>query len=530
MSITKKIRPTETIAAVLPGVLQVGKMNCILSTISESMILYSTDMRVELANNAACKIFKISPNHVNGKHCTELYESEISPCGYDYRECPIIEASEVAGSHTSEYESPDGNRWLKTCYPVTDSEGRMINIVQTLQNITRQIKAEKEKEIIKSKLIQSQKMESIGKLAGGIAHDFNNIMTTIIAFADLIRMKGNVDDTTLDYVDEIQKAVRRATSLTNQLLKFSRKQIPKLELVDLNSLFLDTEKILRVLLSENIRLTSNLFQQLGMVKVDPEQIVQVLMNLVINAKDSMPHGGQITIETANKYLDKFSCKFHPDIVPGNYVTLTVSDTGCGMAPDTLAKIFEPFFTTKAVGKGTGLGLSTVYGIIRQSGGYIFTYSELGYGTTFKIYLPEASGKKCKKEEVIWNKATLSGNERILLVEDDKSLRKAISKILRELGYNVYNADSGEEALKTYETYKETGLDILVSNIIMPGMNGRELVETLLEGSPYMKILYISGYSDDIMPCIGMLCKDVSFLSKPFSAFDIASKIRKILDE
>ncbi len=385
-------------------------------------------------------------------------------------------------------------------------------------------------EVLQSKLIQSHKMESVGKLAGGIAHDFNNIMTTIIGFADLIEMEGKVDDTTMEYICEIQKSGRRAASLTQQLLAFSRRQILKPELVDLNDLVRDTERMLRVLLLENTMLSSNLSEELDKVKVDPGQIVQVLMNLVINARDAMPDGGQIIIETENKYLDEFSCKFHPEIVPGDYVMLTVSDTGCGIAPELLVKVFEPFFTTKEVGKGTGLGLSTVYGIIKQSGGYIYTYSELNYGTTFKIYLPKAQEENSKGKERARVQITLSGNERILFVEDDRSLRKIISKILNQLGYKVYQSGSGEEALKVYDKYKDTGIDLLVSDIIMPGMNGRELAETILERNSNMKILYISGYTDDIIATHGVLDKGVSFLAKPFSIFDIASKIRNILDE
>ncbi len=390
-------------------------------------------------------------------------------------------------------------------------------------------KSEKIK-VLQSKLIQSQKMESVGKLAGGIAHDFNNIMTTIIGFSDLILMEARVDDTTLGYICEIQKSGRRAAALTQQLLAFSRKQILKPEIVNMNSLVMDTERMLWVLLPENIKLTSNLSKMLNMVKVDPGQIVQVIMNLVINAKDSMPRGGQIMIESENKYLDKFACSFHPEMVPGNYVMLMISDTGSGIDPKILPKVFEPFFTTKGIGKGTGLGLATVYGIIKQSCGYIYTYSELNHGTTFKIYLPGTKEIGCKEKEVLLNRTTLSGRERILFVEDEKPLRKIIAKVLSQLGYKVYQSASGEEALRAFEKYKGTGIDLLISDIIMHGMNGRDLAETLLEVSPEMKILYISGYTDDIIAHQGVLDQGVSFLAKPFSIFDIASKIRNILDE
>jgi len=530
MVIAGKNISSGTIAASLSDVLKEDKMSCVFNTILETILLLSSDMRVEFANNAACNFFNQSPDLLIGKHCTELFGSKISPCGMNYRECPIIKCNTIEDPHTSQYESPDGNIWLKTCYPITDPGGRMINIVQTFQNITRQIKAEEEKEIIKSKLIQSQKMEAIGKLAGGIAHDFNNILTTILGFAELTLMEQKLNDTTQGYIYEIQKSSRRAASLTQQLLAFSRKQILRPQLEDLNSLIKDTKKMLGILLPENIELNTNLSQILNNVKVDPGQIVQVMMNLVINAKDSMNHGGRITIETANKNLDKFACKFHPEIVPGNYVMLAISDTGCGIDPQILPKVFEPFFTTKEIGKGTGLGLSTVYGIIKQSGGYIYSYSELNYGTTFKIYLPRALEKHCNGKEASGNRTALSGNERILLVEDDKSLRKIISKILIELGYKVYQSGSGEEALRLYNEHKDSGIDLLISDIIMPGMNGRELSEILLKGSPEMKILYISGYTDDIISYHGVLDDEVSFLAKPFSIFDIAFKIRNMLKE
>lgn len=419
----------------------------------------------------------------------------------------------------------------------TDNKSRLnwLYLNTALKFITGRYKsatAEKSEriEILQSQLIQSQKMEAIGKFAGGIAHDFNNILTAIIGFADLILMKASLDDTTLGYIYEIQKSGRRAASLTQQLLSFSRKQIHRPELVNLDSMVMDTEKMLRVLLPENIELTTNLPQILDMVKIDRGQIVQVIMNLVINARDSMPDGGRIMIKTENKYLDKFSCKFHPEIAPGNYVTLTVCDTGCGIDPKTLTKVFEPFFTTKEVGKGTGLGLATVYGIIKQSGGYIYTYSRLNYGTTFKIYLPSVLGKEYKEKEMRWNRTAFSGNEQILFVEDDKPLRKIISKILGQLGYNVYQSGSGEEALKTYDKCKETGIDLLISDIIMPGMNGRELAEILLEKNPDIKLLYISGYAGDIIAHHGIVDKDISFLAKPFSIFDIVSKVRNILAE
>jgi CheY-like chemotaxis protein len=373
-------------------------------------------------------------------------------------------------------------------------------------------------------------MESIGKLAGGIAHDFNNILTTIIGLSDLILMDSVADEEVRENIREIKKSARRAASLTHQLLAFSRKQVLQPEIVNLNELILDIKKMLRILISEDIELSTNLSSTLGLIKVDPGQIVQVIMNLLINARDAMLNGGRIMIKTENIYLDKFSCNFYPEIVPGQYVMLSVSDTGCGMNEETLKKVFEPFFSTKEAGKGTGLGLATVYGIIKQSGGYIYAYSELKFGTTFKIYLPETGESVNGVNEEPGNQKAFSGSERILFVEDDDSLRKTTCKMLKCLGYTLYQAGSGAQALQKYEIHRNRMIDLLITDIVMPGMNGRELADGFLARRPELKVLFISGYTDDIIAHHGVLEEGISFLAKPFSIYDLACKVRKILDE
>lgn len=389
---------------------------------------------------------------------------------------------------------------------------------------------EEEKEMMQSNLIQSQKMESIGKLAGGIAHDFNNILTTIIGRSDLILMDSAADEEIRENISEIKKSARRAASLTRQLLAFSRKQVLQPEIVNLNELILDIKKMLRILISEDIELSTNLSSGLGLIKVDPGQIVQVIMNLLINARDAMPNGGRIMIETENIYLDEFSRNFHPEIVPGQYVMLAVSDTGYGMNEETLKKVFEPFFSKKEAGKGTGLGLATVYGIVKQSGGYIYAYSELKFGTTFKIYLPETPEPANGVKEEPGNQKAFSGSERILFVEDDDDLRETTCKMLKGLGYTLCQAGSGEEALKKSQADQNGKIDLLITDIVMPGMNGRELADGFLARSPDLKVLFISGYTDDIIAHHGVLEERISFLAKPFSIYDLACKIRKILDE
>jgi CheY-like chemotaxis protein len=367
-------------------------------------------------------------------------------------------------------------------------------------------------------------------LAGGVAHDFNNLLTTIIGYSDLISMEEDLNDTTKEGIREIKNSAERAAKLTQQLLAFSRKQVLQPQVIDLNRLITNLGKMLRRLIGEDIDLTTKLDSKLGHIKADPGQVEQVIMNLVVNARDAMPEGGTLTIETQGLYLDESYHQQHPEVTPGDYVLLAVSDTGHGMDEEMQAQVFEPFFTTKEVGKGTGLGLSTVYGIVKQSGGYIFAYSEPEHGTTFKIYLPQLTGTKKLQESLPERQEPVGGTETILLVEDEESLRTIAVKMLEGYGYRVSEAKNGIEALEITTKGDRLKIDLLVTDVVMPGMGGKELVDKLTKEYPQLRVLYISGYTDNAIAHHGVLDEGVSLLQKPFSSQSLAEKVREVLDE
>jgi two-component system cell cycle sensor histidine kinase/response regulator CckA len=397
-------------------------------------------------------------------------------------------------------------------------------LLAVVRDISEKVKAEemlKEKE---KQLQQALKMEAIGKLAGGVAHDFNNILTGIIGYADMLKENDTLDRDRLEMVDEIRKAADRAAALTHQLLAFSRKQVLQPKTLSLNTLIADLEGMLKRIIGEDVDLLTFMDPRLGLVRADPGQVEQVVMNLCVNARDAMPDGGRITIETKNEVLDETYCEQHSYVKPGRYVCIAVSDNGHGMDTHTKNRVFEPFFTTKGVGKGTGLGLSTVFGIVKQSGGHITVYSELGQGTVFKVYLPRTD-ESVVKDKTHGDVTTAGGNETILVVEDDEVVRKTATTILKGYGYKILEAESGEKALEIEETI----IDLTLTDVVMPGMNGRELTEKLLERYPGMKVLYMSGYTDDAIIHHGVLEEGVPFIQKPFSSRDIARKVREVLD-
>jgi PAS domain S-box-containing protein len=387
---------------------------------------------------------------------------------------------------------------------------------------------EEEKNKLEEQLRQSQKMEAIGRLAGGVAHDFNNMLTGIIGYADLILLSLNRDHPLIAKVEEIKKAGKRAASLTQQLLAFSRKQMLQPKVLDLNLVVNDLKKMLQRLIGEDIELKTQLEPSLHWVKVDPNQMGQVLMNLVVNARDAMVRGGKITIETANVVLDQaYGRKKGVSLQPGPYVLLEVRDTGTGMDPETRSHIFEPFFTTKELGKGTGLGLSTVYGIIKQSGGYIWVDSQPEEGTTFQIFLPQAEGESALKESHPLSPHLLQGSETILVVEDNDLVRDMTSEVLKQYGYKVIEAPGGEPALKITQEYGEK-IDLLLTDVVMPGLNGRELADQILSLRPGVRVLYMSGYADNAIVQYGVLNPGLAFIEKPFSPETLAAKLRQVL--
>jgi PAS domain S-box-containing protein len=401
--------------------------------------------------------------------------------------------------------------------------------VTNAQLYAGRIQAEQEREALQEQLRQSQKVEAIGRLAGGVAHDFNNLLTVIKGYSQLSLAEMKEEDPFRENVEEIKKSADRASDLTRQLLAFSRRQIMEMKVLDLNTILQNLEKMLRRLIGEDIGLTFLSGDDLRRVKVDPGQIEQVIINLSVNARDAMPKGGKLTIETANAVLDEEYARKHIAVKPGQYVMLSVSDTGMGMIPEVREKVFEPFFTTKERGRGTGLGLSTVYGIVKQSGGNIWVYSEPGRGTTFKIYLPqvdEALEELREKEET---REVPRGIETVLIVEDDKEVRKLAARILENHGYKVLEASQGSEALPLSKEYQEP-IHLMLADVVMPGLDGRELAERIKFFHPRMKVLYMSGYTENAITHHGVLEKGMNYIQKPFTVDGLARKVREVLDE
>jgi signal transduction histidine kinase/CheY-like chemotaxis protein len=384
-------------------------------------------------------------------------------------------------------------------------------------------------DFIEEQLRQSQKMEAVGRLAGGVAHDFNNLLTAILIYSDLLL--GTLDDQSplRNHIEEIKKAGNRAASLTRQLLAFSRKQILQPKVINLNEIISDMKDMLGRLIDEDIEMATVLDPELGDVKADPGQIEQVIMNLVINARDAMPGGGKIVIETLNTSLEYHDTKGKDNHKIMPFVSMIVRDTGHGMDKETISRIFEPFFTTKEEGQGTGLGLSTVYGIINQSGGSIEVESELGKGAIFKIYLPQFTVNKAIKEKSLSFNVSQTNSRTILLVENEEMVRMLILGILKMKGYTVLAAANGKEALALCERYSQP-IDLLITDVVMPQMNGREVVEALIQSRPELKVLYISGHTDDAIVRRGVLTEEINLLQKPFQPDDLLRFIRQLLDD
>jgi two-component system cell cycle sensor histidine kinase/response regulator CckA len=387
-----------------------------------------------------------------------------------------------------------------------------------------------ERRALEQQLRQSQKMEAVGRLAGGIAHDFNNLLMVISGYSEFLLDRLGPDPAVRGPAQEIAGAAGRATSLTRQLLAFSRKQMLAPKILDLNGVVTENLKMLTRVIGEDIDLVMVPEAGLGAVRADAGQIEQVIMNLAVNARDAMPAGGKLTIETSNVSLDEEYARFHAPLRPGNYVMLAISDTGAGMDSETQSHIFEPFFTTKGP-KGTGLGLSTVYGIVKQSGGYIWVYSEAGKGTTFKIYLPRVAEAAESPEQVATpaeDVAAEPGTETILLVEDEANLRYLARQFLEKQGYRVIEAADGAVAMQIAVAHEGT-IHLLLTDVIMPGMNGRELAQRISEIRPNVKILYMSGYTENVIGRNGTLDAGVRLLQKPFSLHNLKNKVREVLD-
>jgi two-component system cell cycle sensor histidine kinase/response regulator CckA len=402
-----------------------------------------------------------------------------------------------------------------------DESGQITHFIATGRDITERRKLE-------SDLQQAQKMDAIGRLAGGVAHDFNNLLLVIGAYAELMLDSLAEEDPLRRNVAEIMSASRRAADLTRQLLAFGRKQMQLLQVLDLNTVIGEITGMLPRLIGEDIELVFLPGQDLGKVKADPIQIEQVVMNLAANARDAMPGGGTLTIETATVQIDESYVQRHSIVLPGDYVLLTVTDSGQGIAAEHLAHIFEPFYTTKEAGKGTGLGLATVYGIVKQNGGFVWVYSELGLGTTFKVYLPRVQALSGEVRTTKPAAPCPRGCETLLLVEDEASVRQTSRQFLTRSGYNVLEATDGEDALRASREHPGP-IHLMITDVVMPRMGGARLAERLAEERPDMKVLFVSGYAENTVLKHGTIDITTRFLQKPFSLNDLARKVREVLE-
>lgn len=408
-------------------------------------------------------------------------------------------------------------------FPVVGSDGKITNFTRIGRDITDRVKLE-------NQLQQAQKMESIGRLAGGVAHDLNNIMTGIRGCAELARLELESYEIDTENIDDICKAVDGAASLISQLLAFSRKQMANPQVLNINNVIKEMEKMIPRVIREDIKFSTSLDPDILSVRMDPHQLQQIIMNLVVNAKDAMPDGGKLIIETKMADVDESFQKRYPFFVPGSYVMLIVSDTGTGMDEETISHIFEPFFTTKEKGKGTGLGLSTVYGIVKQAKGHILVYSEPGQGTAFKIYLPSIKEKAVLKEkDQRFRTHILGGKEFILVVEDEAIVSKLVWKILNKAGYQAFTASSGEQALDYFEKMGKN-IDMLITDMVLPDIKGGDLALKLMQKNPSLKVLFMSGYSEDVIDSRELMGGKFEFISKPFNTREFLKKVRKVLDK
>ncbi|MGE5252591.1 MAG: PAS domain S-box protein [Planctomycetaceae bacterium] len=489
-----------------------------------------TKGRITKVNRKELQMLGYSAGEMLGKPVWDFFEEEDTT-----RKVILAKLSGDVSFHDTferTYRRKDGSTLpvLVEDRVIRDSENQVMAIRSTVEDITERRRTEEALRKSEEQLRQWQRVEAIGRLAGGVAHDFNNLLMTIKGCSELLLGAFDRRDPRREEVEEILKAADRATALTRQLLAFGRRQVLQPQILDLNAVVMNMDKMLRRLIGEDIQLITSLEPEVWLVKVDPGMIEQVVMNLAVNSRDAMPSGGKLTIETSNVIHDEEYASHHVSVKPGYYVMLAISDTGCGMDKETQSHLFEPFFTTKDTGKGTGLGLSTVYGIIKQSGGNIWAYSEPGLGTTFKIYLPRvekaAKGYKprLKPKEV----GAPGGTETILLVEDEEAVRSMVGKILRNKGYTILEARHGNEAIEVSERY-EGSINLMVTDVIMPQMSGRELAERLAPMRPEMHVLYMSGYPDNTIVQHGVLEPGTAFLQKPFTISALELKVREILD-
>ena len=492
-----------------------------LHAAANAMIITDRHGTIEWVNAGFTKLSGYSAEEAAGKNTRDLIRSGAHDAAFftDLWET-ILRGDVWHGEITNRRK--DGTLYLeeRTITPFKDEQGQVVHFIAIGRDLTEQ-------RLLESQLLQAQKMETVGRLAGGIAHDFNNLLTVINGTVELMLLDVKRDDPFRADLKDVRDAGIRAALLTRQLLAFSRKQIMKFDIVDLNELIVGVQTILHRLIGEDITLVVSPTAHLGCVRADPTQVEQVLLNLSVNARDAMPSGGTLTFTTENVHIGSADLIVHPSLTTGDYVLLKVSDTGEGMDETIRRRIFEPFFTTKGLGKGTGLGLSMVYGIVKQSGGSIFADSVPGTGTTFAIYLPRVEDVS-KTATPVSTPAAMPGTETLLVVEDETGVRRVAERVLRIAGYTVLTADGGDDAIKRLASYPGD-VSLMLTDLVMPGVNGWDLVELCRESRPQMKIIFTSGYSDDAILYDGRLGRNFPFIGKPYTAAALTRLVREVLD-
>ncbi len=497
----------------------------ILETVDEGVIVVDRDYRILSANKAFCDMGQSSEEQVFGRLCHKIWRHSDQPCFESGEECAVKHTFETGTAHfiTQVNEDASGaKRYMELkSFPITDASGKIVSVIKTVNDVTARRKME-------GQLQQAQKMEAIGTLAGGVAHDFNNMLMVILGHTELLLHRVEPTHPFHESLQKIQKAAGRSAYLTRQLLAFARKQTVVPKVLDLNETTEGMLKMLRRLIGEDIDLAWLPGKEIWPIRIDPSQLDQILANLCINARDAIAGVGKVTIETCNAPLDPAYCADHPEVAPGEYILISVSDNGCGMDKQTMAKIFEPFYTTKDVGKGTGLGLATVYGIVKQNNGFVNVYSEPGRGSTFKIYLPRHAVKMEELADTGETAPVARGSETILLVEDEPTILEMVQKMLESFGYRVLAAPTTDEAIRRAGETHET-IHLLLTDVIMPEMNGQELAKNLHALHPNILTLFMSGYSANVIARHGVLEKGINFIQKPFSMQTLATKVREALD-